>query len=100
MNLQLKIINYELELWEKIRSGTAIGANVEEAVGGQSDKDFISKLAIAYKETRETRYWIHLLHDTKYLEPNFAESLLFDCEEICKIIEKIQITMKNKIRNW
>mgnify|MGYP000265323010 CR=1 FL=1 len=39
-----------------LRSGTLIGANVEEAIGGQSLKDFISKLAIAYKEARETHY--------------------------------------------
>jgi len=48
------------------------------------------------KEARETRYWINLLRDAKYLQPNFTESLLTDCEEICKIIGKIQITMKNK----
>jgi four helix bundle protein len=42
-------------------SGTSIGANVEEAVGGSSRKDFINKLQIAYKESRETRYWLRLL---------------------------------------
>ncbi len=39
-----------------LRSGTAIGANAQEAVGGQSRPDFISKLSIAYKEARETHY--------------------------------------------
>jgi four helix bundle protein len=41
-----------------LRSGTSIGANAEEAVGGQSKADFISKISIAYKESRETKYWI------------------------------------------
>jgi four helix bundle protein len=41
-----------------LKSGTSIGANVEEASGGQSSKDFISKLAIAAKEAREAGYWL------------------------------------------
>lgn len=41
-----------------LRSGTSIGANVEEAIGGQSSKDFKAKLSIAYKEARETKYWL------------------------------------------
>lgn len=44
-----------------IRSGTSIGANIEEAIGGQSRKDFFAKLTISYKEARETKYWIRLL---------------------------------------
>lgn len=82
-----------------LRSGTAIGANTEEAAGGQSDKDFVSKFSIAYKEARETSFWIRLLRDSKYITDQQADSLLNDCEEICKIIAKIQITMKSKICN-
>ena len=44
-----------------LRSGTSIGANVEEAIGGQLRADFVSKLSIAYKEARETSYWLRLL---------------------------------------
>ncbi|MCB0479761.1 MAG: four helix bundle protein, partial [Crocinitomicaceae bacterium] len=51
-----------------LRSGTSIGANIEEATGGQSKKDFIAKMSIAYKEARETKYWIKLLAATEYLE--------------------------------
>lgn len=80
-----------------VRSGTSIGANVEEAVGAQSDKDFLSKISIAYKETRETHYWIRLLRDTEILTNIQAEFLLTDCEELQKIIGSIQLTMKNKI---
>jgi four helix bundle protein len=46
-----------------LRCGTSVGANVEEAIGGQSDKDFFAKLTISYKEARETQYWIRLLTD-------------------------------------
>ena len=50
-----------------LRSGTSIGANVEEAIGGQSKKDFFAKLSISYKEAKETKYWIRLLFDTDYI---------------------------------
>jgi four helix bundle protein len=79
-----------------LRSGTSIGANVEESIGGQSDKDFLSKLSIAYKETRESIYWIKLLAATYYINSEQAESLLKDAEEISKILSKIQITIKNR----
>ncbi len=77
-----------------LRSGTSIGANVEEAIGGKSKADFISKISIAYKEARETLYWIKLLYATDYLSKEMADSLINDSEEICRIIGKIQITMK------
>lgn len=50
-----------------LRSGTSIVANVEQAIGAQSRKDFFAKLTIAYKEARESHYWIRLLKDTDYL---------------------------------
>ena len=50
-----------------LRSGTSVGANVEEAIGGQSDKDFVSKISIAYKEARESRYWLNLLVDGEFI---------------------------------
>jgi len=50
-----------------LRSGTSIGANVEEAIGGCSRKDFLHKITISYKEARETSYWLRLLHDSDYL---------------------------------
>ncbi len=49
-----------------LRSGTSTGANIEEAIGGQSRKDFFAKLTIAYKEARESHYWIRLLKDTDF----------------------------------
>jgi four helix bundle protein len=79
-----------------LRCGTSVGANIEESIGGQSDKDFLSKLSISYKEARETRYWIKLLVATDYLNQEQAESMLNDAEEICKILGKIQITLKTR----
>lgn len=78
-----------------LRSGTSIGANIEEAIGGQSRKDFFAKLTIAYKEARETHYWIRLLTDTDYISQEQSRSLLNDSEELLKIIGSIQKTIRN-----
>ena len=78
-----------------LRCGTSIGANIEEAIGGQSDKDFYAKLTISYKEARETHYWIRLLKDTDYLSEEQSESLLKDVTELLKIIGSIQKTLHN-----
>ena len=77
-----------------LRSGTSIGANIEEAIGGQSGKDFYAKLTIAYKEARETHYWVRLLTDTNYLSKEENESLLYDIDELLKIIGSIQKTLR------
>lgn len=55
-----------------LRCGTSVGANVEEAVGGFSRRDFSAKCSIAYKEARESHYWLRLLRDTECLEPRLA----------------------------
>ena len=72
-----------------LNSGTSVGANVEEAVGGSSRKDFINKLQIAYREAREIKYWIRLLKEGEIIEKKLAESFLKDCEEIIKILTAI-----------
>ncbi|KAA3615105.1 MAG: four helix bundle protein [Calditrichaeota bacterium] len=78
-----------------LRCGTSIGANIEEAIGGQSKKDFLSKLSIAYKEARECHYWIRLLADTGYIQEKQKVSLLNDLDEILKITGSIQKTIRN-----
>lgn len=80
-----------------LRSGTSIGANVEEAIGGQSERDFLAKISISYKEARETHYWTRLLRDSGYLTTKQAESLLQDNEELLKIIGSIQRTIKSRM---
>ena len=79
-----------------LRSGTSIGANVEEAIGAYSRKDFLHKMTIAYKEARETNYWIRLLTDTGYLKETCSRPLLADVDELLKILGSIQITTKRK----
>jgi four helix bundle protein len=80
-----------------LRSGTSIGANIEEAIGGQSRADFVSKLSIAYKEARETSYWLRLLKDTGYLTETEFNSIHADAEELCRIIAAIQKSTKQAV---
>ncbi|MDG5817083.1 four helix bundle protein [Chitinispirillales bacterium ANBcel5] len=77
-----------------LKSGTSIGANVEEAIGGQSRQDFFAKITIAYKEARETKYWLRLLKEGNLLQANIADSLLNDCDELLRILTAIPKTTK------
>jgi four helix bundle protein len=76
-----------------LRSGTSIGANVHEATSAQSRKDFISKMSIAAKEAKETRYWLIIMSEGKMVEYDY-QPLLAAVEEIIKILGKIIITSK------
>jgi len=78
-----------------LRSGTSIGANIEEAIGGQSKKDFVAKIAVAYKEARETEYWLRLLRDSGYLANDEINPIIVDCQEILKLLGSIQKTLKS-----
>ncbi|QQR83151.1 four helix bundle protein [Candidatus Peregrinibacteria bacterium] len=78
-----------------LRSGTSIGANVEEAAGGQSRKDFIAKLCISYKETRETHYWLRLIRDSELAPLDKVTVLIKDCEELLRILGAIKKTTLN-----
>ena len=71
-----------------LRSGTSIGANINEAQAAQSKNDFIAKMAIASKEARESKYWIDLLIKTNYLDKNseHTKSLLNQAEELVKLL--------------
>ncbi|MCT7512606.1 four helix bundle protein [Aliarcobacter cryaerophilus] len=83
-----------------LRSGTSIGANINEAQAGQSKADFISKMSIASKEARETKYWIELLIKTDYLniKEDYVKSLLNEIDELIKIITSIVKTSKENSR--
>lgn len=81
-----------------LRSGTAIGALVEEALQAESTADFIHKLSIANKEANETRYWLRLLKDTGIIDKNEATTLITDCEELIKMLVSIIKTSKAKIQ--
>ena len=80
-----------------LRSGTSVGANVEEALAGSSKADFIAKLNIAAKEARETSYWLRLLHDNDYLSATAFESLHADSVEISKLLSSILLTSKSNL---
>jgi four helix bundle protein len=73
---------------QPLRSGTSIGANVEEAVAAQSRKDFLSKMSIASKEARETRYWLSLLRESKLASVD-VDPCLNDVEELIRILSSI-----------
>jgi len=81
-----------------LRSGTSIGANVEEGIGGITKNDFINIFYIAHKEARGTNYWIRLLADSGYITQIDGKSLLSDCYELIKLKGKIISTAK-KNRN-
>ncbi len=78
-----------------LRSGTSIGANIEEAIAAHSTKDFISKLTIALKEARESRYWLMLLDKSQIVKINYSE-YLNDIDQIISILCSILKTMNTK----
>ena len=75
-----------------VRSGTSIGANINEALGGVSAKDFQHKMSIAFKEANETEYWLKLL---KYSDTQNTDKLITDVVELRKILSSIIITSKS-----
>lgn len=87
-----------------LRSGTSIGANVEEAQAAQSKADFIAKMSIASKEARESHYWLRLLQDSGIGEPSEIEPLLAEVASIINILTSIVKSSslsnpKSKIQN-
>lgn len=103
-NFSLKIIHLYMELVREkefviskqlLKSGTSIGANVEEAIAGQSRKDFISKLSISLKEARETSYWLRLLDKSELTNKN-VKSYIQDIYSIINILSAIVKTTKSQ----
>ena len=82
-----------------LRSGTSIGANIHEAVASESKKDFVHRLAIALKETRETSYWLRLLKDSNYITTEQFTKLDNECNEITRILNSIILTTKERYFN-
>ena len=82
-----------------LRSGTSIGANVEEALAGQSRKDFTAKMAIASKEARETNYWLRLLKDAEIVDKSKLVGVIEHSEELIKILTSIVKTCYEKTKN-
>ena len=87
-----------------LKAGTSIGANVEEAMAGQSRADFLSKMSIASKEARESKYWLRLIRDSKLIDDSHVAPLLAESSEIIRILTLIvkttsSMNSKFKIKN-
>lgn len=77
-----------------LRSGTSVGANIKEAIRGQSKADFYAKMNISLKEISETEYWLELLYESEYIEKEHFESIYHDCQELIKLLVSITKTQK------
>ncbi len=83
-------------LKQLLRSGTSIGANVAESQEAASKKDFINKLSISLKESRETDYWINVFYRTEIITQSEYESLIKDCDEIERLLTSSIRTARGK----
>ncbi len=81
-----------------VRSGTSIGANIEESIGSQTKADFFNKIALAYKECRETNYWLRLARDTDLITELEFNSIFEDLKIIQALLSRSIETMKSKVK--
>ena len=72
-----------------LRSGTSIGANIEEAHGSQSKADFTAKMYISCKEARETNYWLRLLIETEMIPEKQLANLLDESSQLIAILTSV-----------
>jgi four helix bundle protein len=80
-----------------VRSGTSAGANYEEGRGGESAADFIHKLGVAWKETRESWYWLRVIHRAKLVKPDLLDGLLQEAIELSAILSKSISTARKSL---
>lgn len=86
-------IKHEYTLSKQVlKSGTSIGANITEALSGISRKDFLAKMYISLKESRETAYWLKLLYKAGYISEKEYVSMEADCSELGKMLSSITKT--------
>ncbi|MBT8352833.1 MAG: four helix bundle protein [Deltaproteobacteria bacterium] len=78
-----------------LRSGTSVGANIEEVQAGQSRADFLSKMSIASKEARETLYWLKLFEKAELISSDRLQDLKKEADEIVRILTSIVKSTKN-----
>lgn len=105
-NFSVKVVKFCFEMQSKIKeyvlsrqllkSGTSIGANIEEAQGAISKPEFIAKIQISLKEAKETKYWIRLIIDTEIFITSVNSELLIDCNELIVLLTSILKTVKTK----
>ena len=94
---QLSKVDNNPILRQLLRSATSIGANVNEGSAGQTKKDFITKMAIASKEARESFYWLRLLKESKWYNIDLTNQIT-ECNEIIKILTKIVKTSQENLK--
>lgn len=82
-----------------LRSGTSIGANVEESIGGHSKKDFYYRITLAYREARESHYWIRLLTDLGFIDKVESVALIADVEEVLRLSGSIKKTLQKQLES-
>jgi four helix bundle protein len=85
-----------------VRSGTSAGSNYEEARGAESRADFVHKLAISSKETRESSFWLRLVHRAALVKPDLVTSLIREAEELSAILAKSLSTARRNLaaKTW
>ena len=82
-----------------LRAGTSVGANVEEGLGSKSKKDFYFRFTIAYKEARESMYWLKLIDESGLSQKEKVITIIKDCDEILRILGSILKTLRNNTPN-
>lgn len=105
-SFSVKIVRYCFEMQGKFRefvltkqllkSGTSVGANIEEAQGAISKAEFIAKIQISLKEAKETKYWLRLISDTNIFGDNQSDLLLKDINELIVLLTSILKSSKAK----
>lgn len=97
INLYKRLLNEKEYIISKqlLRSGTSIGANIEEANAGYSKKDFTAKMSIASKEAREAKYWLRLLKYGNLTDIN-VDSALNNIEELIRLLTAIVKTSQDR----
>ena len=80
-----------------LKSGTSIGANIEEASAAQSRRDFLAKMYIAFKEAKETNYWLRLFKEAKLISLTDLDELLKESNSLINILAAITKSTKNNL---
>jgi four helix bundle protein len=82
-----------------LRSGTSIGANVEEAIGAHTNKGFVAKMVISAKEARETIYWLRLFHESMIIDSADLHGLVNECQELLVILDSIILAARSRLKS-
>ncbi len=99
LSRRLRLDRRELILsGQLIRSGTSIGANIEEAIAAQSKRDFLAKMSIAMKEARETLYWLRIIHESGLANSPEVTTLLQECRELTNLLSSITLTTRQNLQ--